>query len=323
VQRASILGIVLLAASVLPSRADDTLATLKAGGLVPLKSTTIRMKSEDLRISAKRIDVTYRFENTSARDVGATVAFPLPLLDGPATYNSPVGLPECELFQRDVKCRDPINFVGFHLEIEGQAKTPAVDVRAFLDGKDITQRLRRAGLPVSVADPGFEEAVKNLPPTVRTAFEKEGIVIGEYPNYMPEWSTRIQYYWRQRFPAHSTITVKHSYAPVVGQQWGVPQGKCADASQDAALRRIHLPEDIKGDRNIEFVLVTARNWAGPIGDFHLTVTTETADDVPLSCTHHLKQTGPTTWEMRARDYVPKQDLNLDIILAHPLQFAQP
>src|SRR5437879_375004 len=83
------------------SLANDTLVTLGAGGLVPLKSTSVVMESEDLQISASEIRVQYKFRNDSDRDVRAMVGFPLPELDGGDVENSPMHLPS----------RDSKNFV--------------------------------------------------------------------------------------------------------------------------------------------------------------------------------------------------------------------
>ena len=43
-------------------------STLGAGGLVLTKSADIRMRSEDLDISPKRVEVRYVFVNESGRD---------------------------------------------------------------------------------------------------------------------------------------------------------------------------------------------------------------------------------------------------------------
>jgi hypothetical protein len=65
-----------------PILANDTMVTLEAGGLVPVKSSKVAMESERLRISVHRVTVDYVFRNTSDQDVDAVVAFPLPELDG-------------------------------------------------------------------------------------------------------------------------------------------------------------------------------------------------------------------------------------------------
>src|SRR5215469_1650651 len=103
------------------TRANDTLATLGAGGLVPVKSSTIVMESENLHITLHRITVDYVFRNTSNQDVDAVVAFPLPELDGAAIEVSPIELPS----------KDPTNFLSFKLTVDGKPVSTKVEVRAF------------------------------------------------------------------------------------------------------------------------------------------------------------------------------------------------
>ena len=52
-----------LALSASPARANDSAATLDAGGLVLVRDTEIELASEDLRIAIDRIDVDYAFRN--------------------------------------------------------------------------------------------------------------------------------------------------------------------------------------------------------------------------------------------------------------------
>jgi hypothetical protein len=51
-----------LAVTAWPLCANDTLVTLGAGGLVPLRSGEIAMESEDLQVSIGQITVRYVFD---------------------------------------------------------------------------------------------------------------------------------------------------------------------------------------------------------------------------------------------------------------------
>lgn len=201
--------------AVLRAPADDTLATLGAGGLVPLKTSKIVMEREDLRISIHQIAVKYVFRNTSDHDVSATVDFPLPPLEGNVVALSPVNFPS----------KDPVNFMAFKVEVNGQRIFPRVQVRAFKKGKDISARLRSLGLPASVLDPKLQLDFYKLSAGLRSQLEKEQLIVdeeykgadGKTKHYVwGWWDTRIQYYWHQRFPARSSVTVLHTYKPVVG-----------------------------------------------------------------------------------------------------------
>ncbi len=61
-----------------PALANDSTAELKTGGLVLLKSSKIEMRSEDLFISSKEINIKYVFLNNSPTDIATVIAFPMP-----------------------------------------------------------------------------------------------------------------------------------------------------------------------------------------------------------------------------------------------------
>ena len=67
-----------LALSATPSRADDSTAALKAGGLVLEKTDKIALVSEDLYLSPTAVKVAYRFRNVTNADIETTVAFAMP-----------------------------------------------------------------------------------------------------------------------------------------------------------------------------------------------------------------------------------------------------
>ena len=58
--------------------ADDSAASIAAGGLVPRRETRIVMAKEVLRISDKKVVVDYDFRNDTDEDVTTEVAFPIP-----------------------------------------------------------------------------------------------------------------------------------------------------------------------------------------------------------------------------------------------------
>src|SRR3984957_14287825 len=66
-----------LALSATPSRADDSTASLRAGGLALEKTDKIALVSEDLYLSPRAVKVAYRFRNLTNADVETIVAFPM------------------------------------------------------------------------------------------------------------------------------------------------------------------------------------------------------------------------------------------------------
>jgi hypothetical protein len=125
-----------LALLALSAAANDTLATLRAGGLVPVKSSQVVMEHGELEVSVHQIAVRYRFRNNGDKDIDATVAFLLPELEGAAVEHGPLQLPS----------NGRPNFVDFEVLVAGQAIRPNLEVRAFQNGRDITGRLHAAGL---------------------------------------------------------------------------------------------------------------------------------------------------------------------------------
>jgi hypothetical protein len=308
-----------LAAAALPVMANDTLATLGAGGLVPLKSSQIVMEREDLQISVHQITVHYVFRNNSDKDVDATVAFPLPPLEGSTVEMVPLKLPSRRL-----------NFVDFEVLVAGKRVDPKIEVRAFgYHGEDLTDRLRAVGLPVSVLDEHFMDAYRKLTPQQRAPFQKQELIASDdEKTYWPAWTTKVQYYWTQRFPAHATVEVEHRYRPVAGGSYiyetdpgdervkpfcGGPE----TLAQIASFKKRH-PNRKEGEpalyeRRIQYILTTANNWSGPIRDFHLSVTADGPEDLVLTCMPGLKRSGPTRYELTRSNFRPDKDLDVLVL----------
>jgi len=306
-----------------PVFADDTSVTLGAGGLVPMKSSDNTMESEDLQISTGRIEVKSLFRNNSDRDIVTLVAFPLPELDGGLLRTSIVLLPS----------GGSVNFVDFALKVNRRATATKTDLRAFWEGQDITTHLRSLGLPISVLDKGMDAAIGRLAPAIRRGIEKEELIIPindphESRKWSPEWANHVNFYWSQRFPRKSAIEVEHTYRPVVGvgdryrdidqgftvkQYCGGPDDVDRIEREKRAHPEKHELDTIWTENYINFVLKTARNWAGPIGRFHLTVLSDSPNDIALTCLPGLKKASPVRYELRYSDFRPDRDLDLLII----------
>lgn len=311
------------------ARADDTLVTLEAGGLVPAKSSKIVMESENLQISTHQVNVNYVFRNTSAHDVDAVVAFPLPELDGGTVENSPIQLPS----------KDPVNFMSFKVLADGKPLSPSLEIRAFKNGHDITDKLRSLGLPISVLDPSMKDAYDKLSAPQRKGLEQDELLFSEEIQAAGKkeqivwawWQTRVRYYWTQHFPGNESIRVSHSYRPVVGGSY-IPQNSdgastvghyCGGALglKQIADVKARLPKKDESDislvqRNIKFVLTTANNWDGPIRDFHLVIDSDSPDDIVMTCLPSVRKISPTRYQLNLKNFRPDRDLDLMILQAN-------
>jgi hypothetical protein len=119
--------------------ANDSTATLGAGGIVFDKTDAISMDKEDLFISESKIRVAYLFRNTSNKDIRTRVAFPVP--EFPENSESDVSV--------DEHSNNPMNFsvkvdgkpVAFDTEIKkknGNVKVTHHWMQTFPAGKTLS-----------------------------------------------------------------------------------------------------------------------------------------------------------------------------------------
>jgi hypothetical protein len=142
------------------------------------------------------------------------------------------------------------------------------------------------------------------------------------------WETQVQYYWTQHFPARGTVTLRQSYAPVVGGSYLVasmagpsgPEEHCVGKSElvriaDYKKRHPARTRDdiVLWENRIQYILTTANNWSGPIRSFHLAVVTESPEEMLMTCEAGLKQAAPGRYEMSRTNYAPAKDLDLLIL----------
>ena len=131
-------------------------------------------------------------------------------------------------------------------------------------------------------------------------------------------TTSLTYYWTQKFPAGKTVVVEHTYKPALWQSFApepTPEDAtrfCLDAAGKKAIAGIARADEVKVyfANGLNYILKTARNWHGPIGDFHLTIDKGDARNVLSLCLDGIKKTGATRFELRKKDFVPERDLSL-------------
>jgi len=310
------LSVALCAAPVL---ANDTSATLGAGGLEIARSDAIEMKSEDLFISMDVVRVRYVFRNKTAADVTTVVAFPLPDLQSDL-QETPV----------DIPVPDSPNFVGFKTKVDGAEIPLQVENKAIFKGADRTADLVALGAPLNPLSPGFSDSIAKLPPASIAKLKADGFIDqdtidqgkGEEPWYRPAWDLKTKFYREQIFPAGKDVIVEHEYRPVVGGTVAVVlnspyvnyEGRvryqreyCAGAKFRKAASHFAATAQ---ERWVSYILKTGANWAGPIADFKLTVDKGSPNNLVSFCGTGVTKASPTRFEMRAKNFTPKQDLNI-------------
>ena len=250
------------------------------------------MDREDLFISLKQVRVRYEFTNHSNGAISTTVAFPIPTIQ----------------FDELIGYRAPLksdNFMDFQVRANGALITPQKDARATQGGTDITQYFAERGL--SVVPFGWKEAPTDAPVS---------------------WAADIKYYWPQVFPVGRTI-IEHTYKPIVGafpffssqrEYAALPKTYCADRTPRMPWWRQMLWEWYSRKhsiytyaKDVHYILKTANNWRGPIGEFHLTIEVPSRFADLLSCIVGLERTGARTYELQRKNFTPDRDLDLLIL----------
>jgi hypothetical protein len=334
-QRAIVTLLLMLAASA--AQANDSTAELGAGGLVLSRSDVVRMAREDLFISKEEVRVDYVFRNESEEDVTSIVAFPMPEIEASPGLN--VAIP----FDSDD------DFLGFEVIVDGAKVEPELEQRALAVGIDVSDELAAHGVPFFPYADAMSDTLAALPRDLLSSWKERGIIIfeeyddgsGPKVDVQPYWTLKSTYWWRMTFPAGADVEVSHRYTPSVGGSVGLtffydgrfdPRAQaeyrlryCMDQSFEAAVLKAAKASPDGYPRLFEtrlsYVLKTGGNWAlGTIGDFTLTVDKGDPKNIVSFCGTGVRKIGPTTFQMKATDFYPEQDL--DILILEPYAIDQ-
>ncbi|MEP9377707.1 DUF4424 domain-containing protein [Aquabacter sp. CN5-332] len=317
------------------AQANDTTAMLGAGGLIFVQNDDVAMASEDLSISEKEVRVRYVFRNGSGKDVRSLVAFPLPDV---AYYEGDTSIPN----------PDSDNFLDFRTSVDGKPVETGVERRVIALGLDRTKLLQDLKVPLMPISSATVAALDGLPEEKKRELLELGLVrIDEYDagkgwerHLAPlNWTLKTTYFWTQTFPAGRDLIVEHRYRPSVGSSVGTLLGMaskdefivreqramdetfCIDAAFKTAVAKAPRPKgtDIApfSEARLAYILKTGSNWLGPIADFTLTIDKGAPENLVSFCGTGVKKIGPTTFQMRAKDFEPLRDINILILKPQP------
>ncbi len=206
--------------------------------------------------------------------------------------------------------------------------TPHLEERAYLGKSEVTGLLARHGLPLNpLRRRDVEAALKRLAPAVLRELETAGLIAEAKADSEALWRSEAKFHWEQTFPAGRELRVSHAYAPVKGNhllaadEAATPAYRaryCLDDAGLAGVRRLIAASPMKEQgltRAVEvpYIVTTARNWAGRIGRFTLTVDKGSPNALVSLCRQGVRKTGPTTFVWEAKDYVPDADLRILIV----------
>ena len=327
--RRALIAILLVTALPSMATANDSMAELSIGGLTFTRNADISMESEELTITPEFVTVRYVFLNQSDKPANLTVGFPLPDID----------LAEADNYA--IPTTDPVNFVAFQTKIDGKPVTFTINQRAFLGEKDISARVRNAGLPILPV--GTQQSkVGELPADVRQKLIEEGLLhpagtdASGQPLHAASWTVRTSVVRQQSFPPGKPVTVEHRYRTSMGVSFDTVLRKSLreNAAMGEEFKRYRAEYCVMDDllrgvdriaggaegntqklreRRISYVLKTGANWAGPIKDFRLVIDKGQPDRLVSFCLDGVKKISPTTFEVRKKDFTPERDLKILLI----------
>lgn len=334
----------------LPGLADDSAASIAAGGLVPRRETRIVMAREVLRISPEKVIVDYDFRNDTDHSVTTEVAFPIP------PYSN--AFEERELSDQ--------TFQSFRVWVNGKPIACKIEASAFFHGKNVTPLLRADGIDIPTLG-HFEDAnggpvtrdFGRLSVPTKRQLIREGLFqnLGDPPErnqglgVFARWTAHLQYHWTQTFPAHSTTHIRHEYTPVVGFQFvslqafkavqagqhkrrkpltkGRPQNEedllmsfCPDPSfLRGTIRSMgRLSQDSGYNVStewVDFILTSANTWRRPIEDFTLIVgrpkSQSGAHSVVSFCTPNnakVEKIDADHFQVHLTNFIPSSELHI-------------
>jgi hypothetical protein len=287
--------------SVVPAGADDSAASVALGGIQFEHEPRISMEKERLTISQSRVTVEYEFLNESDQDITTEVAFPIPTYEASHAYPT-------------------YAFDDFKLWIDGKEVKYLVEARALLGKRDVSAILKRRNIDIPTlghslgAKDDCSPDIDRLPRKVGEQLIKAGLFDGSYDaggcGGLPLWKAQKRYYWKQTFPAHKILRVRHEYTPGFGfepldpdlfdeqsrtrliadlKRSGDPTGldesidllrsACVSPavqrdifSRANASRRAYPDGGAYVDASwVDFILTTANNWKTPIKEFELSI----------------------------------------------------
>jgi hypothetical protein len=310
----------VLVALLLPAfaRSNDAAAEVAAGGVQLRVEHRVTMAKERLYIGSVNVErtapngrkysssratvrVEYEFLNDSSEDVATEVAFPVPPLKYQGVGTSPTN-----------------RFDDFRVWADGAAITPKKDVRALLDGRDVTDSLTKLG--VTIEDFGgfdYEDDAKafkgRLSPEKLAALSREKLVdAGDLP--WPKWQVQVTYHWNQNFPARKTVQVRHEYTPAYGfgqvQPSDLPVAHRDGCFERSVIEGLTRRGGYVGLWWVKYILTTANTWRTPIGEFELVVERPEGRHASFCWDGIVERIGKTTFRASAKNFVPANELTV-------------
>lgn len=322
--------------------ANDSAASVAAGGIVLKREARISIQKELLTISAKKITVEYEFLNDSDQDITTEIAFPIP----------------------PFSCVDYCgewSIAQFRVWADGKELQYERQVKATVNGQDYAAGLEKLGIDIATfghIETSFEKSknyqIPKLPAKDIDQLAQLGLV--DRKSLVPKWTVEELFYWKQTFPAHEITRIRHEYRPAIGYSpvtagilaqlanhqevdanmtedavkflGDIVERSCvepslADSVKRAVIEQHKDEEDAKraldyvefGMTWVDYILTTASSWKTPIKDFTLVVERPEGTDkqqhyVSFCWDGPVRRLDANHFVAKATDFTPKKELRV-------------
>ena len=307
------LSLALLTVSPGVALANGAVSEFPAGGVVFKHEPHISIAREDLEIGWDRIHVHYVLQSSASSPLKRTMGFPLAKVP---QDDSPDGIGGNDLGH---------NYLDFTAKVNGRPVASKLHEYGWLDDTNVTTKLKKMGVPIYAPTPDDFAKLAKLPKATRKKLIADGLVDADTESdwLIPQWYYQAVYEWKQSFaPGRTELDV--TYAPLGGATndygWYYPGGEGAKnfcIGDDVKKKLAAYPSPLAGPEpvTVGYILQTARNWNGPIGEFHLKIVDK--DSLSAFCPPEgLKRAADgKSWE--AKDFVPRSDLEVLFFYIEP------
>lgn len=294
--------------------ANGAVSEFPAGGVVFKSEKHISIASEELEIGWEAIRVRYVFVSYATETLERTIGFPMAkvsLADGPDNVVS-------RSWTEDAN-DDPRNYMAFKVSVNGKPVKPELHEYAWSGHANVTEKLTGMGIPLFAADPDAFTRLAQLPEATILTLRREDLVQEDEPDnwLVPKWEYQSVYEWTQSFAPGKTV-VEISYKPLFGAgndySWyyeggGGAASYCLGTEMRQKLAGLGTKGISPEPFTVGYILKTARNWNGPIGDFRLKISDGHGSLFSFCVPDGLQAAGDgTSWT--AQDFVPDTDLSI-------------
>ncbi|MDM8556199.1 DUF4424 family protein [Desulfococcaceae bacterium HSG7] len=311
--------------SLVQLEANDSAVETAAGGLQLRSEKRVSILKERLYIGKEiianvpsnipilenryKIIVEYEFLNQSTQDVITEVAFPIPEFKYPG---------ESLIQDR--------NIGGFKVEIDGKVISYSTEIRAIVDGQDVTALLQKVGIEIESfgrfnhhsSDPNHYQ-IRRLPKEMQAHLKTAGILGG---GYYPKWGVSITHHWKQTFLPGKIVKVRHEYDAIPGFSFSDEIPKylaslkkgCFDENLAHNMRIVQEQKSKQKDNVliwadwVKYILTTANTWKMPIQNFELIVEAPKDHFVSFCWDSKLEKLYNNRFRATVSDFTPTKEL---------------